>query len=74
MISRYLAAILDNSDDAIIGKHLNSIITSWNQGAEGDLRLHRNLDPEADSTGSYDEEEQILTKLVFAAAHALTTS
>ena len=32
--SRFLASIIETSDDGIVSKDLNGIVTSWNQGAE----------------------------------------
>jgi PAS domain S-box-containing protein len=68
LIARRLAAIVDNSDDAIVGKDLNSIVTSWNKGAE---RIFGYLADEMIGTSimriippdRQGEEEEILSRL-----------
>ena len=66
--SRRLAAIVESSDDAIVSKDLNGIITSWNAGAE---RLFGYMAEEAIKKpitiiippDRYHEEQQILDRI-----------
>src|SRR5437868_392524 len=64
----YLAAIVESSDDAIISKNLNGIITSWNSAAE---RMYGYSAREAVGQSIYliipkdrqKEEEEIISRL-----------
>jgi PAS domain S-box-containing protein len=65
---RWLACIVESSDDAIVSKNLDGIITSWNRGAE---RLFGYTAEEAIGKPStitipqerYSEEREILTRI-----------
>jgi PAS domain S-box-containing protein len=63
-----LAAIVEYSDDAIIGKDLNSIVTSWNKGAEkifgytADEMIGTSI-MRLIPSDRHDEENQILGKI-----------
>jgi two-component system, chemotaxis family, CheB/CheR fusion protein len=66
--SRHLAAIVESSEDAVVSKDLNGIITSWNTGAEklfgfgADEVIHKPITiiipPDR-----YHEEQQILDRI-----------
>ena len=65
---QWLAAIIESSDDAIISKDLNGILTSWNRGAErlfgysADEAINRSvimLIPQ----DRHDEEREILARI-----------
>ena len=65
---RQLAAIVESSDDAIIGKDLNSVITSWNNGAEkifgySAAEMVGNSIMQLIPADRHDEEKQILKKI-----------
>src|SRR5215831_13812550 len=45
----WLASIVESGDDAILGKNLDGIITSWNKGAD---RLHWPAGGDPDPTGA----------------------
>ena len=68
MASIWLEAIVQSSDDAIIGKDLNGVITSWNKGAEkifgypAAAMLGTSI-MQLIPAGRHDEENQILAKI-----------
>jgi PAS domain S-box-containing protein len=65
---RWLASIVESSDDAIVSKNLDGIVTSWNEGAE---RIFGYAAKEAVGepitiiipSNRYDEERTILTRI-----------